>query len=764
MTAAGLSKGNSSMNKNAKWIYSPKNKENRVITFSKKISLSGEVKKATLCASAMGLYFAEINGARVTDAVFTPGWTSGNVHTQYQKYDVTKMLSGKKAELALTAGKGWAVGYLTWYEWNHLYADHMSVICSLDVTYKDGSKESFCTDGTWSVHTSHIIDSEIYHGETVDMTADIISLGKAAVDETVKTKLFAQTGEFVREQERVAPMQVIITPKGERVIDFGQNMTGYVEVRVRGNRGDRIVFTHAEVLDNDGNFYTENMRTARNRIEYVLSGGDDVFKPSFSFQGYRYIRLEEYPFETVDPDCFTSVAVYSDMKRTGFFACGDEKVNQLYHNVLWGQRSNYLDVPTDCPQRDERLGWTGDAQVFCRAGAYNFDVKKFFRKWLSDCAAEQSLRTDGGVPIVVPNGLRSQGVASAWSDCAAIVPWEMYLAYGDKNLLRENYPMMEKWINYIRHAGTIECLWTDRWQYGDWLAMDGEGNTRCTGATQYDFIASAMYANSVQCLINAGKVLGYDVSEYEKLHENIIIAFNDNFMEDGLPCLSKHVSCRIELNSKEQQIVRAITQTSLTLILKFKLYRTEEVRKKVAAKLVEIIHENGDRLSTGFVGTPYLLHVLSENGYTDVAYTLLLQEKMPSWLYSVNHGATTMWERWNCVQEDGAFSDVSMTSFNHYAYGAVADWLYGVVAGIESLADGAGYEHISLAPKPSEKLGFVNCKVETAHGAVVSKWYYGKEFIHYEFEIPSGTTAELSLVDGTKKTLSSGKYLFTTKR
>ena len=452
------------------------------------------------------------------------------------------------------------------------------------------------------------------------------------------------------------------------------------------------------------------------------------------------------------------------MKRTGFFACGDEKVNQLYHNVLWGQRSNYLDVPTDCPQRDERLGWTGDAQVFCRAGAYNFDVKKFFRKWLSDCAAEQSLRTDGGVPIVVPNGLRSQGVASAWSDCAAIVPWEMYLAYGDKEMLRENYPMMEKWISYIRHAGTIECLWTDRWQYGDWLAMDGEGNTRCTGATQYDFIASAMYANSVQCLINAGKVLGYDVSEYEKLHENIIIAFNDNFMEDGLPCLSKHVSCRIELNSKEQQIVRAITQTSLTLILKFKLYRTEEVRKKVAAKLVELIHENGDRLSTGFVGTPYLLHVLSENGYTDVAYTLLLQEKMPSWLYSVNHGATTMWERWNCMQEDGTFSDVSMTSFNHYAYGAVADWLYGVVAGIKSLADGAGYEHISLAPKPSEKLGFVNCKVETAHGAVVSKWYYGKEFIHYEFEIPSGTTAELSLVDGTKKTLSSGKYLFTTKR
>ena len=273
-----------------------------------------------------------------------------------------------------------------------------------------------------------------------------------------------------------------------------------------------------------------------------------------------------------------------------------------------------------------------------------------------------------------------------------------------------------------------------------------------------------MYANSVQCLINAGKVLGYDVSEYEKLHENIVIAFNDNFMEDGLPCLSKHVSCRIELNSKEQQIVRAITQTSLTLILKFKLYRTEEVRKKVAAKLVELIHENGDRLSTGFVGTPYLLHVLSENGYTDVAYTLLLQEKMPSWLYSVNHGATTMWERWNCVQEDGTFSDVSMTSFNHYAYGAVADWLYGVVAGIKSLADGAGYEHISLAPKPSEKLGFVNCKVETAHGAVVSKWYYGKEFIHYEFEIPSGTTAELLLVDGTKKTLSSGKYLFTTKR
>lgn len=747
------------MKTGAKWICSPK--EANVVDFYKKIALSGKVKKATLCASAMGLYLVRINGKRITDSLLNPGWTSYHVRTQYQTYDVTAFLGGKSAEISVTAAEGWAVGDLTWKGRHHVFSDTVSVIAWLDVEYADGREEHFATDDTWGVRTSKILYSEIYHGETVDPTARIKKLGTAELSR-VKTKLIPQVGKLIHEHERIAPKEFIITPKGERVIDFGQNMTGYVEVRIKGERGGRIVMTHAEVLDTEGNFYNENLRSARSRNEYILSGGEDVFKPTFSFQGFRYIRLDEYPFEEVDLNRFTAVAVYSDMERTGFFSCGNAKVNQLYHNVLWGQRSNYLDVPTDCPQRDERLGWTGDAQVFCRAGVYNFGVHDFFRKWLGDMAAEQSLRNDGGVPIVVPDALQRGAVCCAWGDAAGIIPWEVYLAYGDKKMLAEHFPMMKKWVEYIRHAGTKEYLWVDRWHYGDWLAMDGVVGGD-TGATQKDLIASAYYARETDILVKAGKLLGKDMSEYEELYRHILDAFHDNFIENGLPCMSKHISLRDEKNREEQAIIKPITQTTLAMILHFHLYRGEDERKSMADCLAKIIHENGDRINTGFVGTPYILHALSENGYTDLAYTLLLQEKMPSWLYSVNHGATTMWERWNCINEDGSFSSVSMTSFNHYAYGAVADWLYGVCAGINSLPDGAGYKHIALAPKPSKNLGFVNCRIKTVSGEVISNWYYSGEFIHYEFSVPAGTVAELTLPDGRKETLCGGEYIFTTK-
>lgn len=747
------------MKTGAKWICSPK--EANVVDFYKKIALSGKVKKATLGASAMGLYLVRINGKRITDSLLNPGWTSYHVRTQYQTYDVTAFLGGKSAEISVTAAEGWAVGDLTWKGRHHVFSDTVSVIAWLDVEYADGREEHFATDDTWGVRTSKILYSEIYHGETVDPTARIKKLGTAELSR-VKTKLIPQVGKLIHEHERIAPKEFIITPKGERVIDFGQNMTGYVEVRIKGERGGRIVMTHAEVLDTEGNFYNENLRSARSRNEYILSGGEDVFKPTFSFQGFRYIRLDEYPFEEVDLNCFTAVAVYSDMERTGFFSCGNAKVNQLYHNVLWGQRSNYLDVPTDCPQRDERLGWTGDAQAFCRAGVYNFGVHDFFRKWLGDMAAEQSLRNDGGVPIVVPDALQRGAVCCAWGDAAGIIPWEVYLAYGDKKMLAEHFPMMKKWVEYIRHAGTKEYLWVDRWHYGDWLAMDGVVGGD-TGATQKDLIASAYYARVTDILVQAGKLLGKDMSEYEELYRHILDAFHDNFIENGLPCMSKHISLRDEKNREEQAIIKPITQTTLAMILHFHLYRGEDERKSMADCLAKIIHENGDRINTGFVGTPYILHALSENGYTDLAYTLLLQEKMPSWLYSVNHGATTMWERWNCINEDGSFSSVSMTSFNHYAYGAVADWLYGVCAGINSLPDGAGYKHIALAPKPSKNLGFVNCRIKTVSGEVISNWYYSGEFIHYEFSVPAGTVAELTLPDGRKETLCGGEYIFTTK-
>lgn len=747
--------------KKAEWICAGKDIGTVSPRFSKTLKFKKGVKKAKLCVSAMGLYSAFLDGKRIGNCVLTPGATSYNHRTQYQTYDITDMIQGKSAELSIVAGKGWAIGIIGWKDNNHVYADHPSVTAWIDVTYNDGEKEHFSTDDTWDVHTTEILDSEIYNGETVDKTAEIKSVGKAKIDGSVKTKLVPQVGEDIIEQERVSPMELIITPKGEKVIDFGQNMVGYVEVRTSGKRGGKIVMTHAEVLDTDGNFYNENYRSAESKNTYVLSGGEDVFKPTFSFQGFRYIRLDEYPFEEVDLDSFTAVAVYSNIKRTGYFSCGNEKINQLYHNVLWGQRSNYLDIPTDCPQRDERLGWTGDAQVFARTAAFNFDVKKFFTKWLGDMALDQL--EDGGIPGVIPNSIDHHAISSGWADSCTIVPWEMYLAYGDTKVLKDAFPMMKKFINYIRKAGRVEELWLDRWHYGDWLALEDGKPCGSSGATQRDFIASAYYARSTEILVNTGKLLGEDVSEYEELLKKIKKAFHENFMENGLPCMSKIGTLREEKNHEEQPVIKAITQTSVSIALCYGLYEGEEERQKLADCLVDLIHKNDDRLATGFLGTPHILHALSDNGYADVAYTLLFQEKMPSWLYSVKHGATTMWERWNCIKEDGTFSSVGMTSFNHYAYGAVADWLYGDVAGIKILSDGAGYSHISIAPIPSEKLGFVNCKVDTVKGAVISNWYYKKDHIHYEITVPNGTVAELSLPDGVKKTLHSGSYLFTTK-
>jgi alpha-L-rhamnosidase len=357
-------------------------------------------------------------------------------------------------------------------------------------------------------------------------------VGKA-IPSDVKTKLVAQVGADIVENERLAPVEILRTPKGELVVDFGQNLTGYVEVRVKGNRGDRIVMHHAEILDMDGNFYTANFRTARNENTYVFSGGEDVFKPTYTFQGFRYIRLVEFPFDEVDPNMFRAVEVHSEMKRIGHFRCGNEKINQLYHNVVWGQKGNYLDVPTDCPQRDERLGWTGDAQVFCRTAAINFDVEQFFRKWMGDIALEQG--KDGSVLGVVPAATpRPTRASAAWGDVACIAPWQIYLAYGNRKLLKENFPMMKKWVDYLHSAGPEEFLWLGGLHYGDWLAMDA-GEDSYVGATSNDLIGSAFFAYSTSLVIRAGEILGEDVEEYRTLYKNVRAAFRAYFMENGMP-------------------------------------------------------------------------------------------------------------------------------------------------------------------------------------------------------------------------------------
>ena len=743
------------MFESAKWITAGDRLGTVSPEFRKSKTIIKRVRKATAHITAMGVYELRINGTRVGDALMTPGWTSYFHRVQYQTYDITELVT-EHLEIGIRCGNGWAVGYIGGHDLKNVFASEISTIGQIDLSYEDGTTESIGTDQTWEVFSTPILESEIYHGETVDLTAPIKSYGYAT-ETVVDTTPVEHVGEFVREQERICAKELIVTPKGERVIDFGQNLVGYVEIRISGKRGSRIVLSHAEVLDRDGNFYTGNYRTARNLNTYVLSGGEDVFKPSFSFQGYRYIRLDEYPFDEVDLSAFTSVAAYSDMKRIGHFHCGNEKVNQLYSNILWGQRSNFFDLPTDCPQRDERLGWLGDAQVFCRTASINYHTKKFFTKWLGDVMLEQ--HEDGGLSGIVPmtvdfrrKSIRTK-VSAAWGDAATICPWELYKAYGDLELLRSHYDMMKKWVEYMHGAGDEEFLWIGGEHYGDWLAMDSVGENRY-GGTQTDLIASAFFAYSTELVIKAGRILGEDVSYFEELYGKVRAAFRKAFMKDGLPVLYPKAD-----GLSTDRPVKGLTQCSLVLILHFRLYEKSE-RQGLVDKLVSMIRENGTRMTTGFVGTPYILHVLSENGYADVAYDLLLQEKNPSWLFSVLRGATTMWEHWDSIKEDGTFWSTTMNSFNHYAYGAVCDWLFGGAAGIRVLDDGAAYRHIQIKPHTDPRLGFVDYSIETDRGILSSSWRYIGSEVRYEITVPSDTVAELQLPNGKTATLTKGTYLF----
>ena len=741
------------MNQNAKWIKSPIDTGAASVTFRRKLALRGEALSAKLCVTAVGVYKAELNGERVGTDVLAPGITGYRHRVQYETHDVTALMK-KNITLDISVGAGWAVGFYGYKGKDKSYADQVAALASLHIVYTDGTEEDIVTDECFEVFTNEVTFTDLYNGETVDKTVTPQRLGFAVLSE-VAFPAVPRVGERIVENERLRPHCLIITPKGERVLDFGQNMTGYVSLCVKGKRGDKIVLHHAEVLDGEGNFYTANLRSAKNECTYVLSGGEDTFKPTYSFQGFRYVRLTEYPLSTVELDAFRAIVVHSELKRTGYFETGNEKLRQLYHNTLWGQKGNYLDIPTDCPQRDERLGWTGDAQVFARTAAIQFDVENFFRKWLGDMALEQG--KDGRVYGIVPDCFEldeyKTRVSAAWGDAACIIPWEMYQAYGNKENLRECFPMMKKWVEYQRGAGPEEYLWLGGYHYGDWLAMDA-GEDSYLGATSCDLIASAFYAYSCSLLVKAGEALGEDMTEYRMLYENVKRAFREYFMENGMPKVTLPI---VRIGEKSNEVNAGVTQTALTLILRFGLCEEHE-REALAARLVSLIKENGGLMATGFVGTPYLLHALSENGYANVAYDLLLEERNPSWLYSVTHGATTIWEHWNGIKEDGSFWSTAMNSFNHYAYGSVFDWVFGAALGVKPSSP--AYRTVSITPHPDRRLGYARARIKTRSGEICVYWYYKENTVLYEIEIPKGMTASLTLPSGYTETLEAGVYHF----
>jgi alpha-L-rhamnosidase len=703
------------------------------------------IKKATAYITAHGMYEAFLNEKRVGDAYFTPGWTSYNNRLQYQVYDISDDLVAGSNEIHVSLGNGWYRGYLAWADARDHYGSDIALLMQIEIEFNDGSKQIILTDESWESSTGPIIFSELYDGEIFDSRLKPSTWSAVKIQDFTKDNLIATYNEPIRKKETFKPIDFITTPNGEKVLDFGQNLVGWVQVRTSGNSGDSIVIYHAEVLDKEGNFYTENLRAAKQKAIYVLNGeSEQLLEPHFTFMGFRYINVTKYPGD-LDPNDFTAIALYSDMEPTGTFECSNPLLNQLQHNIQWGQKGNFLDVPTDCPQRDERLGWTGDAQAFFRTAAYNMNVNNFFAKWLKDLAADQ--RDDGGVPFVIPNVLGQNSAGSAgWADAATIIPWETYLLYGDKQVLEDQYTSMKAWVEYMR-AKSKDNLWNTGFHFGDWLFFrPGDDNDGRAAVTDKYFITQCFFAYSTQLLVNTAKVLGKaeDIREYSQLLTKIKDAFMHEYVSP---------SGRLGPN----------TQTSYVLVLHFDML-PEEMRAQAAKRLVNNIKSYGNHLTTGFLGTPYLCHVLSRFGYEDMAYTLLLQETYPSWLYPVKMGATTIWERWDGIKPDSTFQNPGMNSYNHYAYGAIGDWMYRNVVGINTNQDGPGYKSIKIKPIIGGDLSYARGTLITYYGLIESGWELDESSLRINVSVPVNTNASIFIpAPSIEKITVDGKRLKSSK-
>jgi alpha-L-rhamnosidase len=715
--------------------------------FRKQFTASKKIARATAYITAHGMYEAHINGRRVGNDYLTPGWTSYNKRLQYQVYDITSLLNLGANAIGVTVGNGWYRGYLAWNDNKNIYGKKMALLLQIDIVYTDGSTDIVVTDESWKCSEGPIRSVEIYHGEVYDAGFEQPGWNAAGFNDATWKKVITQNYEYnnlvatynepVRKQETFRPVKIFTTPKGEKVIDFGQNLVGWVKLNARGKAGDEIKIQHAEVLDKEGNFYTENLRAAKTTATYILKGsGIEILEPHFTFYGFRYIKIEGWK-EEIKPEDFLAIALYSDITLTGSFSSSHPLINQLQHNIQWGQRGNFLDIPTDCPQRDERLGWTGDAQAFSRTAAFNFGVNNFFAKWLKDVEADQL--PNGSVPFVIPNvlGPGASG-ATGWADAATIIPWNIYLAYGDSKVLENQYESMKKWVGFMQNASKNN-LWNTGFHFGDWLFYrpfdDNDGQS---AVTDKYLIAQCFYANSVQLMIYTASVLGKpeDEEQYKMLLKNIKEAFVKEYLTPNGRLVSG-------------------TQTAYVLALQFDML-PESVREQAAARLVENIKNYGNHLTTGFLGTPYLCHVLTRFGYTDMAFTLLTQESYPSWLYPVKMGATTIWERWNGIHPDGTFEPASMNSFNHYAYGAIGDWMYRTVTGLDTYEDGPGYKHIKIQPHTGGGLTNAKSSLKTYYGSVVSGWELEKNKLVITIEVPANTYATVHIPANYAKVTENG--------
>jgi len=707
----------------------------------KQIRIEGEVESAYLCVTALGLYRAFVNGEKAGEDELTPGWTSYHKHLCFQTYDVAGLLKEGENTLSAMLGAGWYKGKMGFLLLRNNYGSRTALLMQLTVRYRDGREEVFATDESWMGTDGPVSFSEIYDGEIYDASWQAKEWHPAEKVPFPMEALTAQAGGKVSVAEELPAREVFRTPGGETVIDFGQNLTGWVRFAVHGRKGQEVRLRCFETLDAQGNVYTENLRSAKQEIRYLCGGQDEeTYHPLFTFMGFRYVQVLEYPGE-VRAEHFTACVLHSRMERTGSFRCSHPLVNQLQHNILWGLKGNFLDIPTDCPQRDERMGWTGDAQIFCRTACYLMNTYTFFAKWLKDVAADQT--PEGGVPHVVPDiisgreendWLLSQGThsAAAWADVAVINPWTMYLVYGDRRILEEQYESMKKWIQFMENHAQ-DYIWNYKLQFGDWVALDAEEGSYF-GATPNDLTCTAYFAYSTGLFAKIARILERkeDAVSYGRLYEKIVDKFRKTFFrEDGT--------------------MTAQTQTAHIVALYFGLV-PEKFRRQTASRLVELLHKEDGHLVTGFVGTPYFCHALSQNGYTKEAYGLLLKEDFPSWLYQVKMGATTVWEHWDGLKPDGTMWSPDMNSFNHYAYGAVGDWLYRVVLGIEADEEEPGYRHFIISPQTSEAFQYAEGAYDSVYGGIKVRWEKGGDgsVCRLKCTVPHNTAADIRLERGAE--------------
>jgi alpha-L-rhamnosidase len=720
-----------------------------------------KIKKAQLYITCHGLYLLEINGQRINDHLFSPGWTSYKKRLQYQTYDVTLLIVNGRNAVGAILGDGWYRGFLTWQGEKNLYGDKVALLFQMKLTYSDGSEEYILSDESWKSTSGPIVKSDIYHGETYDARLDkkFTDWSSPSYNDMIwkgvviknfdNSILVASDGVPVRITETIKPVSKIITPKGELVFDLGQNIVGWVKFKLKGAEGSSITLNHAEVLDKEGNFYTANLRPAKAEDTYIFKGtGIEEYEPHFTFHGFRYIKVTGYTGEiTLDDIC--GRVIHSDMTPTGSFECSDPLVNRLQKNIQWGLRGNFLDVPTDCPQRDERLGWTGDAQVFASTACFNMDTNAFFTKWMKDFTVDQ--KPNGSVPWVVPMVIEGGGGtgwsdgygATGWADAAIVIPWTVYQAYGDKRILENQYSSMKAWVDYMVDQAGEGYLFNTGFHFGDWLSF-AEYYTYNYNAPDYgyagahtdkDLIATAYFYYSTGLMQKTAEILGH--TEYantlKALRPKIKAAFQREFVT---------VTGRLTSN----------TQTAYILALSFGIV-PDDMREIAAKRLADDVSYFG-HLTTGFLGTPLICDALTENGYPDIAYKLFFNKRYPSWLYPITMGATTIWERWDGIKPDGTFQNEGMNSFNHYAFGAVGNWLYTKVTGLSIDPENPGYKKIIIKPYITNQWQYAKAELNSVYGKIISGWKIKNNTILMNISIPANTTAKIYFPSANKKSIN----------